>query len=172
MPSEQDIFSKFSRVKVLVVGDVMLDRYWWCSVDRISPEAPVPVVRLKNSEITAGGAANVAANIAGLGALPGIGDYTAAAVASIAFGVAVVPVDGNVERVAARLFAIERPLPGARAEIATAARSLGADPAARARPADFTQALFDLGADALGTVMPGANIVLKVGRLAARRALT
>lgn len=70
MPSEQDIFSKFSQVKVLVVGDVMLDRYWWGSVDRISPEAPVPVVRLKSSEITAGGAANVAANIAGLGAVP------------------------------------------------------------------------------------------------------
>jgi D-beta-D-heptose 7-phosphate kinase/D-beta-D-heptose 1-phosphate adenosyltransferase len=68
MPSEQDIFSKFSQVKVLVAGDVMLDRYWWGSVDRISPEAPVPVVRLKSAESTAGGAANVAANIAGLGA--------------------------------------------------------------------------------------------------------
>jgi rfaE bifunctional protein kinase chain/domain len=70
MPQEQDIFTKFSQVKVLVVGDVMLDRYWWGTVDRISPEAPVPVVRLKNSDIAAGGAANVAANIAGLGATP------------------------------------------------------------------------------------------------------
>jgi rfaE bifunctional protein kinase chain/domain len=70
MPQEQDIFAKFSQVKVLVVGDVMLDRYWWGTVDRISPEAPVPVVRLKNSDIAAGGAANVAANIAGLGATP------------------------------------------------------------------------------------------------------
>ncbi len=70
MPQEQDIFSKFSRVKVLVIGDVMLDRYWWGNVDRISPEAPVPVVRLKNSESTAGGAANVAVNVAGLGAVP------------------------------------------------------------------------------------------------------
>jgi rfaE bifunctional protein kinase chain/domain len=70
MPSAQEIFSKFSRVKVLVVGDVMLDRYWWGSVDRISPEAPVPVVRLASSESTAGGAANVAANIAGLSAMP------------------------------------------------------------------------------------------------------
>lgn len=70
MPSLQEIYSKFSQVKVLVVGDVMLDRYWWGSVDRISPEAPVPVVRLKKSEVTAGGAANVAANVAGLGATP------------------------------------------------------------------------------------------------------
>jgi len=86
------------------------------------------------------------ADLTGLKALPGIGDYTAAAIASIAFAVPVVPVDGNVERVAARIFAIDRPLPAARAEIAAAARTLGHDPAAAARPADFTQALFDLGA--------------------------
>ena len=85
-------------------------------------------------------------DIAGLRALPGIGAYTAAAVASIAFGVPAVPVDGNVERVAARVFAVEAPLPGGRAAIAAAAAALGADAAARARPADFTQALFDLGA--------------------------
>lgn len=60
----------FSKVKILVVGDVMLDRYWWGSVSRISPEAPVPVVRLKKTSLSAGGAANVAANIAGLGAQP------------------------------------------------------------------------------------------------------
>ena len=72
---------------------------------------------------------------AGLRALPGIGAYTAAAVASIAFGVPVVPVDGNVERVAARVFAISEPLPGARASIAAAAaRRWASDPAARARP--------------------------------------
>jgi D-beta-D-heptose 7-phosphate kinase/D-beta-D-heptose 1-phosphate adenosyltransferase len=70
MPQEQDIFSKFSKVKILVIGDVMLDRYWWGSVDRISPEAPVPVVRLNSADTAAGGAANVAANIAGLGATP------------------------------------------------------------------------------------------------------
>ncbi len=70
MPQEQDIFSKFSKVKILVIGDVMLDRYWWGSVDRISPEAPVPVVRLNSADTAAGGAANVAANIAGLGAEP------------------------------------------------------------------------------------------------------
>ena len=82
----------------------------------------------------------------GLRALPGIGLYTAAAVASIAFGRAVVPVDGNVERVVARLYAITEPLPGARRVIARGAAQLGADAQARARPADFTQALFDLGA--------------------------
>jgi len=85
-------------------------------------------------------------DLTALRALPGIGEYTAAAVASIAFGVPVVPVDGNVERVAARVFAIDRPLPSARAEIVACARTLGHDPAASARPADFTQALFDLGA--------------------------
>jgi D-beta-D-heptose 7-phosphate kinase/D-beta-D-heptose 1-phosphate adenosyltransferase len=60
----------FSKVKVLVVGDVMLDRYWWGSVERISPEAPVPVVHLKETSLVAGGAANVAVNIAGLTAEP------------------------------------------------------------------------------------------------------
>ena len=58
----------FSNVKVLVVGDVMLDRFWWGNVSRISPEAPVPVVNLENTSLAAGGAANVAANVAGLGA--------------------------------------------------------------------------------------------------------
>lgn len=82
----------------------------------------------------------------GLRSLPGIGVYTAAAVASIAFGVPVVPVDGNVERVATRVFAVMEPLPAAKAAVAEAARRLGADPDAAARPADFTQALFDLGA--------------------------
>lgn len=61
---------KFSDVKILVIGDLMLDRYWWGSVTRISPEAPVPVVHLQKSTYAVGGAANVAANIAGLGAQP------------------------------------------------------------------------------------------------------
>ena len=86
------------------------------------------------------------ADVAGLRGLPGIGPYTAAAVASIAFAVPVVPVDGNVERVAARIACIEAPLPASRGLIGAAAARLGEDPAARARPADFTQALFDLGA--------------------------
>lgn len=58
----------FAKVKVLVVGDVMLDKYLWGNVTRISPEAPVPVVNLKETTFRVGGAANVAANIVGLGA--------------------------------------------------------------------------------------------------------
>jgi rfaE bifunctional protein kinase chain/domain len=54
--------------RVLVVGDVMLDRYWYGAVDRISPEAPVPVVRVSREEERGGGAANVALNVAALGA--------------------------------------------------------------------------------------------------------
>ena len=64
------ILDKFAGARVIVVGDVMLDRYWWGSVTRISPEAPVPVVRMERTSLAAGGAANVAANIAGLGATP------------------------------------------------------------------------------------------------------
>lgn len=60
--------TKFSNVKVLVVGDVMIDRFWWGEVTRISPEAPVPIVNLTRTSTVPGGAANVAANVAGLGA--------------------------------------------------------------------------------------------------------
>jgi rfaE bifunctional protein kinase chain/domain len=56
----------FSRARVLVVGDVMLDRYWFGDVSRISPEAPVPVVHVKRTEERPGGAANVARNITAL----------------------------------------------------------------------------------------------------------
>jgi D-beta-D-heptose 7-phosphate kinase/D-beta-D-heptose 1-phosphate adenosyltransferase len=65
-----EIFNKFPAVRVLIVGDVMLDRYWWGDVNRISPEAPVPVVRLRGDSVAPGGAANVAANVAGLTAHP------------------------------------------------------------------------------------------------------
>ncbi|MGE4480292.1 A/G-specific adenine glycosylase [Acidocella sp.] len=81
-----------------------------------------------------------------LRALPGVGPYTANAVGAIAFGLPVLPVDGNVERVAARLFAIEEPLPGSKKRIAQAAARLMEDQAAQAAPGDFAQALFDLGA--------------------------
>ena len=57
-----------SRVRLLVVGDVMLDRYWFGEVSRISPEAPVPIVKVERSEERPGGAANVARNAAALGA--------------------------------------------------------------------------------------------------------
>jgi len=59
---------KFENAKVLVVGDVMLDRYWFGDVSRISPEAPVPVLKVERVEERPGGAANVARNIAALGA--------------------------------------------------------------------------------------------------------
>lgn len=58
----------FNEASVLVVGDVMLDRYWFGSADRISPEAPVPVVKVRQSNDRPGGAANVAFNLAALGA--------------------------------------------------------------------------------------------------------
>lgn len=63
-----DLFEKFASIKVLVVGDVMLDTYMWGHVDRISPEAPVPIVALKEKEFRIGGAGNVALNVAALGA--------------------------------------------------------------------------------------------------------
>ena len=58
--------AQFNQAKVLVLGDVMLDRYWFGATNRISPEAPVPVVRVQKNEERAGGAANVAMNIASL----------------------------------------------------------------------------------------------------------
>jgi A/G-specific adenine glycosylase len=74
--------------------------------------------------------------------LPGIGPYTAAAIAAIAFGRKATPVDGNVERVVARLFAVEAPLPGAKPEL----RALAATVTPAARAGDFAQAMMDLGA--------------------------
>jgi len=74
--------------------------------------------------------------------LPGVGDYTAAAIAAIAFGRKSAPVDGNVARIIARLLALERPLPQAKKEIVAAARAL----APGRRAGDFAQALMDVGA--------------------------
>lgn len=62
----KQLFSSFSSLKVAVVGDVMLDTYWWGHVERISPEAPVPVVALDKKELRIGGAGNVALNTASL----------------------------------------------------------------------------------------------------------
>lgn len=81
-----------------------------------------------------------------LRSLPGVGTYTAAAIAAIAFGDPVVPIDANVARIIARRYAITEPLRGAMARITDAAQELGAAPAARRRPGDLAQALFDLGA--------------------------
>ena len=70
MPSTdfKTLFQQFNLLKVVIVGDVMLDTYWWGHTDRISPEAPVPVVSLDKREQRVGGAANVALNSASLGA--------------------------------------------------------------------------------------------------------
>jgi len=64
----EELFQQFEKCKVAVVGDVMLDTYWWGHVERISPEAPVPVVTLDKREYRIGGAGNVALNLASLGA--------------------------------------------------------------------------------------------------------
>jgi D-beta-D-heptose 7-phosphate kinase/D-beta-D-heptose 1-phosphate adenosyltransferase len=61
---------RFRRKKILVLGDVMLDRFIWGAVSRISPEAPVPVVEIQKESVCLGGAANVAANIRSLGGVP------------------------------------------------------------------------------------------------------
>ena len=61
-----------SAARLLIVGDVMLDRYWFGDVTRISPEAPVPIVKIERSEERPGGAANVARNVAALGAQVGL----------------------------------------------------------------------------------------------------
>lgn len=66
----KSLFQQFKGKKVGVVGDLMLDRYYWGTISRISPEAPVPVVEIESQSTRLGGAANVANNIAGLGGLP------------------------------------------------------------------------------------------------------
>jgi rfaE bifunctional protein kinase chain/domain len=68
MHSLHELFSRMNSLHVAIVGDVMLDNYWWGEVDRISPEAPVPVVALRKRESRLGGAANVALNCRALGA--------------------------------------------------------------------------------------------------------
>lgn len=68
--SIEKIFDEFNSLNVLIIGDVMLDSYIWGAVERISPEAPVPIVNVKKKDFRLGGAANVALNIASLGAKP------------------------------------------------------------------------------------------------------
>ncbi|MCC5932571.1 MAG: D-glycero-beta-D-manno-heptose-7-phosphate kinase [Cyclobacteriaceae bacterium] len=70
MHSIEKVFDAFKSLKVLVIGDVMIDSYIWGKVDRISPEAPVPVIHINRKENRPGGAANVARNIKSLGAQP------------------------------------------------------------------------------------------------------
>ena len=66
----QALFESFRQKKVIVLGDVMLDSYILGNVSRISPEAPVPIVSLRATDERLGGAANVALNLASLGATP------------------------------------------------------------------------------------------------------
>ena len=68
MTNFESLFKDFSSLRVGVVGDVMLDTYWWGNVERISPEAPVPIVALHHREQRIGGAGNVALNAVSLGA--------------------------------------------------------------------------------------------------------
>ncbi|MFM7015829.1 MAG: bifunctional heptose 7-phosphate kinase/heptose 1-phosphate adenyltransferase [Bacteroidota bacterium] len=70
MNSIHKLFDAFNDLKVLIIGDVMVDAYLWGTVDRISPEAPVPIVAVKKRESRLGGAANVAINIKSMGATP------------------------------------------------------------------------------------------------------
>jgi D-glycero-beta-D-manno-heptose-7-phosphate kinase len=75
MKSLPALLKKISRLRILVIGDVMLDHYVWGDATRISPEAPVPVVDIARDSWTAGGAANVALNIASLGARCAVAGY-------------------------------------------------------------------------------------------------
>ncbi len=86
--------------------------------------------------------------------LPGIGPYTAAAIASIAFGESATVVDGNVERVVARLFAVETPLPAAKVEL----KALAATLTPERRAGDFAQAMMDLGATVCTPRNPACTI--------------
>ena len=95
--------------------------------------------------------------------LPGLGAYTAAAVAAIAFGEAATVVDANVERVVARLFAIDEPLPGGRAEIRSRAETL----TPQERAGDFAQAMMDLGATICTARSPRCMLCPLTGHCAA-----
>ena len=66
----KNLFESFNHLNVLIIGDVMVDSYLWGNVDRISPEAPVPIVNVTKHESRTGGAANVAINLKALGATP------------------------------------------------------------------------------------------------------
>lgn len=72
MTAMADLIRRFAGRRVLVLGDVMLDEYIWGTVNRISPEAPVPIVEVGSITLTPGGAANVAVNLVGLGADPAL----------------------------------------------------------------------------------------------------
>ncbi|MES2435328.1 MAG: A/G-specific adenine glycosylase [Pseudomonadota bacterium] len=99
------------------------------------------------------------ASAAGMRALPGVGPYTAAAVAAICYDEPAVVVDGNVERVMARLFAVEAPLPGAKPELVRLAGLVTPDK----RPGDYAQAVMDLGATICTPRKPACGICPLLG---------
>jgi A/G-specific adenine glycosylase len=101
----------------------------------------------------------------GLRALPGVGAYTAAAVAAIAFGRPAAVVDGNVERVVTRLFAIDTPLPKAKAEVRARVQAM----LPHDRPGDFAQAMMDLGATVCTPRRPSCMLCPANGNCAALR---
>ena len=98
--------------------------------------------------------------------LPGVGPYTAAAIAAIAFDVPASPVDGNIERVTARLRRITQPLPAGKTAIQAAARQLTPN----TRPGDFAQAMMDLGATVCTPRSPKCDLCPWQGACAARAA--
>jgi A/G-specific adenine glycosylase len=98
-------------------------------------------------------------------ALPGVGPYTAAAIAAIAFERPAAPVDGNIERVVARLYAVEQELPAAKPAIRTLAAAL----APSLRPGDFAQALMDLGATLCTPARPACALCPFTGACVAQR---
>jgi A/G-specific adenine glycosylase len=115
--------------------------------------------------VVAGRGGAFPATEAELAALPGIGPYTAAAVAAIAFDCAASPVDGNIERVIARLYAIEDELPGAKPAIRARAERLRPPQ----RPGDFAQAMMDLGATICTPKSPACALCPFMDGCAARR---
>jgi A/G-specific adenine glycosylase len=98
-------------------------------------------------------------------ALPGIGPYTAAAIAAIAFDHHAMPVDGNIERIVARLFAVEEPLPGAKPKIRRLAETLTPE----RRSGDFAQGLMDLGASICTPARPACALCPLSDECKARR---
>ena len=97
-------------------------------------------------------------------ALPGVGAYTAAAIVAIAFDLPATAVDGNIERVVARLFAVEEPLPGSKPTI----KALAARLTPAKRPGDFTQAMMDLGASICSPRSPSCLVCPIASHCAAR----
>ncbi|KKL60900.1 hypothetical protein LCGC14_2200670, partial [marine sediment metagenome] len=67
MQKSTNIIKNFSKAKILVIGDIMADKYIWGDVERISPEAPIQIVRVRRETMTPGGAANLANNVAAMG---------------------------------------------------------------------------------------------------------